>query len=119
MIKGRGNNGQPADLASLLGTKNRDEQTAKVQALLNAAQAPVVDLVIRFDARTQQVTLAAIGGRLAPDIVYFLLEQARAKLRAEELAAMASENTRMGKGAQGGENKPRTEEEEPKAEGTQ
>lgn len=101
MLKmGQGKNGgKPADLAELLGTKNRDEQAAKVQALLNAAQAPVIDLVIRFDARTNRITLAAIGGRLAPELVYYLLEQARAKLRAEELAALEKKGEEKGDSA--------------------
>ncbi len=78
----------PADLAGLLGSKIREEQAQRVQELIGAAKAPVIDLVIRYDGRTSQVTLAAIGGRLAPDVVYFLLEQARAKIRAEEMAAL-------------------------------
>ncbi len=71
--------------------KKKKEQPDGIE---QTEQAPVIDLIVRFDGRTNQVILAAIGGRLTPEIVYFLLDRARDWMRAQELAA-------LGRGAPG------------------
>lgn len=78
-------NGTGIDIANLLQTKDRKEQGRRVQQLVQAAQAPVLDLVIRHDARSGQTAVTVIGGNLTFQDCYFILGEAEKQLRAREL----------------------------------
>jgi hypothetical protein len=58
----------PDPLAELLGTNKPDEQAQRVQMLINAAQAPVLDVLIQHDART-----GSLSYRLSMDVPYPVL----------------------------------------------
>jgi len=53
---------------------------------LTAGTAQVVDLLIRYDGRTDEIQLASIPGVLDPVLVYDILHAAAMKLRTIELA---------------------------------
>lgn len=72
----------------LLETKNRNEQAAKVQALIDLANAPVVDLIIRYDGRFNAVVdVTPIGGNLKLDDALTILEGARRLLMSRQSAS--------------------------------
>lgn len=74
------------ELAELLGTSDFGEQVSRVKRLLTA---PVIDVIIRVDARADQVTgLTVIGGTLTPEILYKVLDQVRDQVRQAELQAV-------------------------------
>jgi hypothetical protein len=81
------------DLSKLLETKNPKEQAARVQTLIQAAQAPVVDLIIRFDGRTGQIAIKTIGPDIPAAAVYKLLDAARDALRDAELRSLQGQAT--------------------------
>jgi len=72
------------DINKITGTKDREKQ-AKI--LLNTINAPVVDLIIRYDSRTSKVSVASIGGNVPVDAVYKMLDMARDEIRKREIAA--------------------------------
>lgn len=73
------------ELTELLGTPDRKAQVAMVRRLLTA---PVVELTIRLDARTNQVSYSVIGGDLPPAVAYEMLDIARKQIHAVELNAV-------------------------------
>lgn len=74
------------ELSELLGTAERKEQVARVRRLL---LAPVVELTIRLDARTNQVSYSVMGGDLPPAVAYEMLDITRKQIHAVELSAVA------------------------------
>lgn len=65
-------------LHELLETRNRNEQAEKVAALLKTAQAPVIDLVIRYDGRIKMVVdVLPVGGNIPLNDGLAILEGAR------------------------------------------
>jgi hypothetical protein len=76
------------ELAQVLNTKDRKEQAARVKTLLQAAQAPVVDLIIRFDGRTGQLAIKTIGPDMPVAAVYKLLDSAREVLHNVEVNSL-------------------------------
>jgi len=79
-------------LSDLLGTRNPKEQAEKVEALINTVQAPVADLVIRFDGRIGQVVqVSVIGPQVVLDDALAILEGARLFLLAQQKAARKTE----------------------------
>lgn len=80
---------KPSDeLSKLLGTGDREAQVTQVKRLLGA---PVIDIVIRVDARVDQVTgLSVIGGTLTPDMFYKVLDQVRNQVHQAELQQVAA-----------------------------
>ncbi len=60
--------------------------TDYLQGELAQTQTPVIDLVIRWDGRTNEAGLYVIGAQVNPDTVYKLLEMGREWIRAWELA---------------------------------
>jgi len=75
------------ELSELLGTSDRQAQSATVRRLL---AAPVVELVIRLDGRTNQVSFNVIGGQLPPEAAYAMLDGCRELIRRQELEAVQS-----------------------------
>lgn len=82
------NGAQAIDLADLLKTKKRDEQAARVEDLIRMANAPVVDMVVRYDGRGRQVTGVTVIGsdRLTYDDARAILNGALEYIRRQELA---------------------------------
>jgi hypothetical protein len=66
----------------------RKAKNGSQNALQQLQQAPVIDLIIRYDGRTGQVALMAIGGNLEFTGAYQLLDMARRVIRTQELAAV-------------------------------
>jgi hypothetical protein len=79
--------GQKDELTELLGTKERAQQVEIVRRLLGA---PVVEMIIRLDARSNQVSYNILGGQIAPAIAYQMLDACRDLIRQQELAAAAA-----------------------------
>jgi len=80
--------GNGPDLADLLKTKKRDEQAARVAELLQAANAPVVDVVIRYDDRVRQVRGVTVIGsdQMTYDQARAILNGALEYVRRQEMA---------------------------------
>lgn len=74
-------------VAELLGTRDPREQAGRIRQL----GAPVVDLVIRFDGRTQKVDFTVLGGQIPPTLAYRLLDACRDLIRQEELRMVAGQ----------------------------
>jgi hypothetical protein len=70
---------KPVTIEQMLGTKDRGEQARRVQALVTA---PVVDVIVRLDQRSGQVSVAVlgVGGQVALEGVLEILEQGRQTL---------------------------------------
>lgn len=107
-------------VAEILGTNNKKEQAAHIQELLQMVNAPVVDLVVRFDARTQQVSVEVVGPDVLGSVAQQILEAAKNMLHQKELAAAVE----LSAPETGGENVPEgpvtpdpTEKPEPGDEG--
>jgi hypothetical protein len=77
---------KPPTIETLTGTKDKVKQA---DVLLNLANIPIVDLVIRFDPRNGQITLATIGGPLEVAAIYAIMDKAREMLHKKELEAVA------------------------------
>lgn len=77
------------EIAELLGTKDKDEQEKIIKALIQAAQAPVIDIVIRYDARVDQMGIQFIGGDIPLVLAKRVLAAAQENLHQQELQATA------------------------------
>ena len=76
------------DIAQLLGTKDKKEQARRIGNLQQAAQVQPVDLMIRFDPLTNQVTgFTALGGQLNADQIRIILRATEEAVRTAELQA--------------------------------
>ena len=64
--------------------KKRQDLPDLRQTVEALKDAPVIDLIIRYDGRTNQVAVMAIGGQLTPEGAYQLLEMARGVIRTME-----------------------------------
>jgi hypothetical protein len=73
-------------LGEILKTNEVEKQAEIVRGLIEAASAPVIDLVIRHDTRTGQTFPVLIGGNIDYSSAYAILDQARAVLHEQELA---------------------------------
>jgi hypothetical protein len=72
-----------------LETKHPEKQAEHVQTLLNATIAPVVDLIIRVDARSGNLSLHTLGDpQITTEAMHQILDVAKAFLREQELAAV-------------------------------
>ncbi len=78
--------GKKLDINQITGTKDRAKQA---EILLSTVGAPVVDLVIRFDGRTNQIAITTIGGDVPLPVAYSLLDKAREMLHQREIEALA------------------------------
>ena len=56
--------------------------------------ALVIDLIIRYDSRTNEISLTAIPQVVNPDTLYGMLDAARWQLRALELQAISAQKAR-------------------------
>jgi hypothetical protein len=82
-------NSKKPNLAALLETKSPAVQAERVQTLLNAAVAPVVDLIIRVDARSGHLSLHSLGDpQITTEAMHQILDGAKAFLREQELSAV-------------------------------
>jgi hypothetical protein len=82
-------NSKKPNLAALLETKSPVMQAERVQTLLNAAVAPVVDLIIRVDARSGNLSLYTLGDpQITTEAMHQILDGAKAFLREQELSAL-------------------------------
>jgi len=81
---------KPNPLAEKLGTSNVKEQLDIIQGLQMAAQAPVVDLVLRYDPRLGQIGFSVIGGTIPADIARKILQAGLDQLHEQELKAALS-----------------------------
>lgn len=73
------------EVAELLGTKDKALQVERIKQV---ASAPVVELVVRLDGRTNQVSFSVWGGQLPPAVAYQMLDACRDLIRRDELAAV-------------------------------
>jgi len=72
----------------LLGTKNKKEQAERITALMGQINAPVLDLIIRFDGRTNQVGISIVGPDFQLRTLYAMLDAARDMLKKQEYEAL-------------------------------
>ena len=79
-------------IAEVLGTSNVKEQLDMIQGLQMAAQAPVVDLVLRYDPRVGQIIFSVIGGNIPTDMARKILQAGLDQLHEQELKAALSAN---------------------------
>ncbi len=77
------------DINQITGTKDRAKQA---EILLGTVGAPVVDLVIRYDGRTNQIAITTIGGDIPIQAAYTLLDKAREILHQREIEALAKKD---------------------------
>jgi hypothetical protein len=76
------------NINDLLGTKDRKLQAQRVAQLIRDATAPVIDLIIRFDPRADDVTLQWVGiDRLPIEFLKKMIEQARQIIEEKEIRA--------------------------------
>lgn len=80
-------------IASMLDTKSKKEQEKRVAQLIQAAQTPVMAVMVLFDPRSGQLDIRAAGVRDAQvgDIKY-VLRQAVDQLTRHEVEAAAQQN---------------------------
>jgi hypothetical protein len=83
-------------LAEILGTAKPDEQAARVAQLL---QAPVVDLIIRYDGRADRCDVVVLGGNLHVEMAYKLLERAREEIHKIEIRELTAKGEQGSRGA--------------------
>jgi len=74
------------NIDKLLNTKDKAKQA---ETFLRVANAPVIDLIIRYDGRTDKIVISSIGGQVPLPVIYKLLDMARDTLHNEELKALA------------------------------
>jgi hypothetical protein len=88
-----------ADLPALLQTKNKSEQAKRVQNLLAAETAPVVDIVLRADYRFPgEVGITVIGtAQLNFGDAIAILEAALAKMQGMRIEAAMKEKIESGR----------------------
>ena len=75
-------------LNELLGTKNKKDQARLVQSLVGKFNAPVVDLVLRYDGRMDQLNISLVGPDISIENLYKILDVARDMLKRREFEAM-------------------------------
>jgi hypothetical protein len=80
------NKEQKLNIDKVLQTKDKAKQA---EVFLSIANAPVIDLVIRYDGRTDQLAVTTIGGDIPLPAAYSLLDKAREMLHNKELEAVA------------------------------
>lgn len=80
--------GPPATMHELLGTKNKKEQVMRVKTLMGQTNAPVVDLIVRYDGRTDQLNISLVGPDISIENLYRILDGARDMLKQREFEAM-------------------------------
>ena len=71
-------------IAKLLEVEDKKEQVEKVEELLKIASTPVIDLIIRNDG-LDEVTLNIIGGDVAFETLYKMLDLARQAIHQQEI----------------------------------
>ena len=108
---------QKPTLASILQTKNKEQQVSAVQGLIQLAKTPVVDIVVRYDGRSEQVGLTIIGiEQVTTEAIYKILDMAREQVRQNELqqAAQQAQHAAQAPGTGGpesdGDTGPQTDE---------
>ena len=99
----------PPTLNELFGTKSKKEQAKRAQSLIGQINAPVVDLIIRFDGRTNQLNISLIGPDLKIEDLYKILDGARDMLRERELQAINAKESQEQSDIPTEENSERTE----------
>lgn len=82
-------------ISGLLGTRNKQEQIERIEKLLNA---PVLELVIRFDAGREKISIDMIGGGIPVQTAYKMLDAAREIVRQMELKAARQNGNHNGGG---------------------
>lgn len=71
------------NIAELLQTENEEEQLEIVQRLLNTANTPVIDLLIRYE--NEEVSMTIIGGDVPFDVLYVMLDKSRQAIHQQEI----------------------------------
>lgn len=77
-------------VAEYLGTSNVKQQLEILQGLKAAVQAPVIDLVLRYDPRLGQIAFSVIGGDVPTEIARKILQAGLDQLHQQELKAALS-----------------------------
>ena len=77
---------QELNIDKIVGTKDKTKQA---EVFLKLVNAPVVDLIVRFDTRNNQVMVGGFGGQLEVAAIYKILDLARDTLREQELKTLA------------------------------
>ena len=81
-------------IAKLLDTRSKKEQEQRVQQLIQAAQTPVISVMVLLDPRSGRVDIRAAGvDQPSVDDIKFVLRQAIDRLTAEA-ANQAMQNKR-------------------------
>lgn len=75
------------DIKELLGTEDEEEQVKKVQALMDTATRPPIDVLIRYDQNADQISLSFMGGNVPFEVIYRALDLARQALHKSEIEA--------------------------------
>ena len=73
------------NIDKILQTKDKAKQG---EIFLSVANAPVVDLLIRLDGRTGQISVGTMGGKLELATIYKMMDGARELLHEQELQAV-------------------------------
>lgn len=84
------------NLAEQLGTKDRAQQGKRVQQLLALASMPVIDIIVRYDPRTDTVGITTIGANLPGEQIQHILAAARDLIHRNELDAARKLSTSKG-----------------------
>ena len=71
-------------IAELLRTKDRKEQADRIEALIQAATAPVVTIAIVFDQRSNRIAVVPVDPVSADDL-HSILDHAKEYVRQVEL----------------------------------
>lgn len=86
-MKNKNQQPKPPTLAELLDTKDRRKQAERVAKLFS----PVIDIIVRFDGRSGQISMLALGGELSGADARLILNKAQEQLMQEEAQAMAQQ----------------------------
>jgi hypothetical protein len=65
-----------SELEEVFGTKDPKEQAERAKSLLQIAQSPVIDVIVRYDMRTDTIGLQVIGADPPGEIVQKILHRA-------------------------------------------
>lgn len=95
-------NSDKPNIDKVLGTKDKERQA---EIFLQVANAPVIDIMIRFDGRTGGLDVAVVGGKLDLEQFNRIVDAVKEQLRKQELEAVIGQ-ARQAEPIQDGEDVP-------------
>jgi hypothetical protein len=83
------NQNKTPTMEDLTGTKDKKAQAEK---FLNVVNAPIIDLMVRYDSCTNRVTVGSFGGQVEVTAIYKIQDMAMDAIRQQEMAVLAKKS---------------------------